>query len=124
MDRFLPSFSGGMTDSTGPRWSKGNDLHWAETQKMVQVGQAIVQELQELLRLWTFVAAFLRDLMEFGESPLGKQGSLDLSICDTIHGLARADYSLFGSKCNLEYPSTPYVASTKPTPSTVDQDPA
>ena len=38
---------------------------------------------------------FLLNLVDFGELPPGKQGSLDLSISDTIHGLAIADHSLF-----------------------------
>ena len=38
---------------------------------------------------------FLLDFVDFGELPPGKQGSLDLSLSDTIHGLAIADHSLF-----------------------------
>ncbi len=47
-----------MTDSNAPKWSKGIDQRWVEIQKTVQADQAIVQELQELLRLWTCVVAF------------------------------------------------------------------
>ena len=107
MGPFRLGFAVERTDYCGRESPVSNARRWAEIPKMVPVDRAIVQELQELLRLWTFVAAFLRDLMEFGELPLGKQGSLDLSICDTIHGLASADHSLFGSKCNLENHSTP-----------------
>ena len=45
--------------------------------------------------------------MDFGELPLRKQGSLDLPICDTIHGLAKADHSLFRSICNWGSSSGP-----------------
>ncbi len=58
------------------------------------------------------MSRFLRDLVDFGELPLRKQGSLDLPICDTIHGLAKADYSLFDQIATGQALRDPCVASS------------